>query len=445
MYPGVLIRYATKMNVSQKEDIVGPLEAGLRPLLIPEIAVKLALGARVQRDPPEVTVSFEGDAVRIHDVDFEVASKVARRIGKKIPKSVTRSAVISAVIYAQQFLAEELFRPDATRVLFYTSMSKASAFYRCLMPQFALNQGKKCVAHASMGKFSRTAFEYDVVVFQIDNSPFTQGFAQTLKDMGKKVVYELDDAFDCLEPWHPQYASYGQPERQKSMIQMMGLADAVQVSTPWLAERYGKYAKRIEVIPNMIELASWPPADRLRKDGKFKVVWAGSPSHSGDLREVVPALSRFAKRHPDVTIVLFGQELRDTGIPEGQLENIPWCELEEYPFKLAAIDADVSIAPLADIPFNHGKSNLRILQMWATGYPVIASNVGQYAASITDREDGILCRTESEWGAALQALYEDKVARDILSTAGMESVKKFDVHPNLSKIESFYSSLVSGA
>lgn len=431
------------MNVGEKEDLVQPLEAGLRPLLLPEIAVKLALGAKVFRETPEVTVTFEQDAVRIHELDFEIASKVARRVSSKLPKSVTRSAVISAVIFAQQFLAEELFRPDATRILFYTSMSKASAFYRCLMPQFALNQGKKCVAHASMGKFSRTAFEYDVVVFQIDNSPFTQGFAQTLKDMGKKVVYELDDAFDCLEPWHPQYASYGQPERQRSMIQMMNLADAVQVSTPWLAERYGKHAKRIEVIPNMIELAAWPPADRLRNDGLFKVVWAGSPSHSGDLLEVVPALSAFAKAHKDVRIVLFGQELRDAGIPEGQLENVPWCELEEYPFRLAGIDADVSIAPLADVPFNHGKSNLRILQMWATGYPVIASNVGQYAASITDREDGLLCRTTDDWRQALEALYSDRVAREILAKNGLESVKKFDVHPNLQKIETFYSSLVS--
>jgi glycosyltransferase involved in cell wall biosynthesis len=432
------------MSVSAKEDIVGPLEAGLRPLLIPEIAVKLALGAKVRVDAPEVTVAFEGDAVRLHMVDFELASKIAKRIGPKIQKAVTRTAVINAVMYAQQFLAEDLFRPDATRILFYTNMSKASAFYRCLMPHFALNQGKKCVAHCSAGKFSRAAFEYDVIVFQIDNSQFTQSFAQTLKGMGKKVVYELDDAFDCLEPWHPQYASYGQPERQKSMIQMMGLVDAVQVSTPWLAEHYAKYAQRVEVIPNLLELAAWPAADRLRKDEAFKVVWAGSPSHSGDLREVMPALSAFARAHPDVKIVLFGQELKDTDIPEGQLENMPWCEFEEYAFRLAAVDADVSIAPLADVPFNHGKSNLRILQMWATGYPVIASNVGPYAKAIKNGKNGLLCSTSSDWLEALEDLYRNQAARLLLAASGIEAVKAYDVLPNVPKIEAFYSSLTAG-
>jgi glycosyltransferase involved in cell wall biosynthesis len=429
------------MTTKEQESSVMPLAAALRPILLPEISVKLALGASVRRDPPEVTVAFEGDAVRIHELDFELAQKVADRVKPKIKKPVSRSSVISAVIYAQQFLAEEMFRPDAIRVLFYSTLSKVSAFYRCLMPLHALNQGKRCVAHASVGKFSRTAFEYDVVVFQIDNSQYTQSFARALKEMGKKVIYEVDDAFDCLEPWHPQYASYGQPERQQSMFQMMGLADAVQVSTGWLKDRYSQYAKRIEVIPNMIELAAWPAADRLRRDGVFKVVWAGSPSHSGDLLEVVPALRAFSQRHRDVKIVLFGQELRDTGIPEGQLENIPWCEFEEYPFKLAEIDADVSIAPLADVPFNHGKSNLRILQMWATGYPVIASDVGAYREAIEGKATGITVTGTDQWLAALEELYGNKGHREMLRQNGFEAMKAFDVTPNVQKIEAFYSSL----
>lgn len=431
------------MTTAEK-DSVAPLAQAVRPLLLPEISVKLALGASVQRDSPEVIVSFEGDAVRLHEIDFLMAEKVAERVRSKLRKPVSRTSVISAVIHAQQFLAEELFRPDTLRILFYAVASKPSAFYRCLMPIHALNQGKRCVAHATTGKLSRASFEYDVVVFQIDNSPYTQSFARTLKEMGKKVIYELDDAFDCLEPWHPQYAAYGQPERRQGMIQMMGLADAVQVSTPWLKERYSQYAKRVEVIPNMIEISAWPPADRLRKDGLFKVVWAGSPSHSGDLLEVVPALSLFARKHKDVKIVLFGQELRDTGIPEGQLENVPWCEFDKYPFQLAQIDADVALAPLADVPFNHGKSNLRILQMWATGYPTIASDVGSYREAIFGKSNGLLVKGTGEWLEALEDLYSNRDRREALRAIGFESVKAFDVRPNLELVETFYSSVAEG-
>ena len=105
------------MTTAEK-DSVAPLAQAVRPLLLPEISVKLALGASVQRDSPEVIVSFEGDAVRLHEIDFLMAEKVAERVRSKLRKPVSRTSVISAVIHAQQFLAEELFRPDTLRILF---------------------------------------------------------------------------------------------------------------------------------------------------------------------------------------------------------------------------------------------------------------------------------------------------------------------------------------
>src|SRR5258706_6586940 len=346
------------MNTATKEDRVQPLDPGLRALLLPEIAAKLVMGAKPAQQDGEVILTFEGDSVRLHQDDFQLSLKVAERVRTKVSRVTTRSHVLSCMVFAQQFLSEELFRQSAVRILYFASMRKVWAFYRCLMPRFALNEGTRCVAHATAAQYGRTSLEYDVVVIQIDSSPATQQFARKLQEMGKKVIYELDDAFDCLEEWHPQYVSYGQPERLSHMYEMMAMADAVQVSTPWLAERFGSRSKRIEVVPNMLELAAWPQADRLRKDGLFKVLWAGSPSHSGDLREVVPALGAFARANPDVRIVLFGQEIKDSEIPAAQLETIPWCEFEEYPFRLAAIDADVAIAPLANVPCNLAKSNL---------------------------------------------------------------------------------------
>lgn len=427
--------------MQETEAPVQPVAPALRTLLLPEIVTKVALGASVTRSGPDVVVSFENDGIRISEEDFKLVSKVAARLRPKLARHHTPNSVIQAVLMSQQLLAEELFRPDARRVLFYATLSKASAFYRCIMPHMALGQGSRCVSTVASGKFTRAAMEYDVVVFQIDHSPGAYQFAKALKDAGKKIVYELDDAFDCLEEWHPNYASFGSPERQASIKRMMGLADAVQVSTQWLADRYRKDCSRIEVVPNMIELSAWPAAPKLRKDVFFKVVWAGSASHAGDLREVIPALAQFARVNPDVKVVFFGQELRDAGIPPEQLENLPWCEFEDYAFKLAEIDADVSIAPLADIPFNLGKSNLRILQMWATGYPVIASTVGPYAETIEHGADGILATTTQDWLDALQFLYKNRDKAPHFVRNGLEAVKRWDVHPNIQKIENFYASL----
>lgn len=429
--------------MSETEAPVKPLEPALKALLLPEVIAKLVLGARTKPIGHEVVVSFEGDAIRIASEDFQLCARVATRVKEKMPAQISMGACVQSVLMAQQFLSEELFRPNAVRVLFYSTVSVASAWYRCMMPSYALGQGSKCMSHVTTGKYTRGALDYDVVVFQIDHSPGAQQFAKSLKDAGKKIVYEIDDAFDCLEPWHSSYASMGIPERQESIRKMMGLADAVQVSTQWLADHYGDDCRRIEVIPNMIELSAWPTAPKTRQDGLFKVIWAGSPSHSGDLAVAIPALTKFAMAHPDVRIVMFGQNLANTEIPAGQLENLPWVDnFAEYPFKLAEVDADVSIAPLADVKFNYGKSNLRILQMWATGYPVIASAVGPYKDTIVHNLDGILCQNEEDWLIALERLYTRRNELKELSSCGTESVKEFDVHPNIHRIEKFYSSLV---
>lgn len=429
-------------ETASRGNRVEPVVPSLKGLVLPEIVAKLVLGAQVRRIDDQVAVTFEGASSVMHLQDFELATRVANKVREKMPRRVTPGTVISLVDLAQKGVAAELFQPGVVRVLYYATMSKVSAFYRCLMPMYALNMGGRAVAHASNARFGREALNYDVVVIQIDNSPSVLEFTLALQAQGKKVVYEIDDAFDCLEPWHPQYASYGQPARQEAIRAMMAQADAVQVSTGWLAKRYAPHAKRVEVVPNMVELASWPRADRLRRDGLFKVLWAGSPSHSGDLEVIIPVMGKFLQSHPDARLVLFGQTIKDERLPAGQVEIVNFCEFEEYPFRLAEIDADVALAPLADVPFNHGKSNLRILQYWATGYPVVASNVGPYAEACKDSDSGITCDTADEWLASLETIYADREFGKTMTDFGFEAVKAYDVLPNAKKIEAFYSSLV---
>ncbi len=424
----------------KQEASVKPLADSLKPIALAEIATKLALNAKFGQKDDQVAVRFENDTVVLHQVDFAIAQRAALRIRSKIPRQVTPGALITLVGEAQRAVGEEIFRPGAVRVIYYTSQSKASAFYRCLMPMYALNTGGAAMAHTS-ARFGREALDYDVAVIQIDSSPAALNFMTSLQARGKKVVYEIDDAFDCLEPWHPQYASYSQPAHQAAVMAMMTQADAVQVSTRWLAARYSDLAKRIQVVPNMVELTAWPRAERLHHEGRWRVLWAGSPSHSGDLDLVTPALAAFAKAHRDVNIVFFGQSPKGDEIPVDQVEVVDWCEFEEYPTRLAAIDADVAIAPLVDVPFNRGKSNVRILQYWATGYPVIASDVEPHKGSISQGVNGILAQNADAWLAALEMTYRNEPVCRRLTDAGFESVKASDVLANSKGIEEFYASL----
>jgi hypothetical protein len=57
--------------------------------------------------------------------------------------------------------------------------------------------------------------------------------------------------------------------------------------------------------------------------------------------------------------------------------------IEQYPAKLAGLDLDLALAPLEHNRFNECKSNLRLLEYGACGFPVVASDIRCY------REDGL--------------------------------------------------------
>jgi hypothetical protein len=52
--------------------------------------------------------------------------------------------------------------------------------------------------------------------------------------------------------------------------------------------------------------------------------------------------------------------------------------IEEYPRKLASLNLDLALAPLEENAFNECKSNLRLLEYGACGFPVIATDIVCY-------------------------------------------------------------------
>jgi len=54
---------------------------------------------------------------------------------------------------------------------------------------------------------------------------------------------------------------------------------------------------------------------------------------------------------------------------------------KDYAKKLASLDLDIALAPLEDNPFNACKSNLRLLEYGAMGWPVVCSDVYPFRTS----------------------------------------------------------------
>lgn len=415
-----------------------PLAPSLKTMRIPEIAVKLILGGKVTTDGEnQFTVTFEGDAVILHEEDFTLAKKVAGRLVATLPRKITPGVVVSAMSEAHRITADEVFSGNVTRVIYYPAPAEASAWYRCVIPSLVLNAGGKVHSYVTRTRIAREALDYDVIVIQLDFSPSSLKFAKALQSMGKKVIFEIDDAFDALEEWHPGYEHFKQNGTQDQVKAMIANADMVTVTTPYLKERYAQYAKRIEIVPNCLPLHDWPKAEP-NTGGTFRVLWAGSPSHYGDLAEVGKVLSEFATGRPYVRLVFFGRRPVELDGMES-IEFHEWVEFKDFPQKLADLKADVAIAPLSDVPFNHAKSNLRLIQYGAAGYPIIASDVGQY------RETGkgliSLCGSPKEWREALEFYYANPNFRKLMAKKSMELAQEYDINRHAKDIEAAYLSL----
>jgi len=74
------------------------------------------------------------------------------------------------------------------------------------------------------------------------------------------------------------------------------------------------------------------------------------------------------------------------------------------------LDFDIGIAPLEDTKFNKGKSNIKYQEYALMNAAPICSDVYPYRKTITNWENGVLCKGD-EWYDSLERLVTDHQLR----------------------------------
>jgi hypothetical protein len=186
-------------------------------------------------------------------------------------------------------------------------------------------------------------------------------------------VFELDDLLTNIQLGNYARKDIHHKDLVKVFRQALNLCDRFVVSTENLAEEYAKYKDDIVVVQNRLERAKWGDLSGKRRQGrKPRVGWAGSVTHAADLviiADVVKALK------DEVEWVFMALKPKDT---DNIVEFHAGVPIEEYPAKLASLNLDLALAPLEDVPFNHAKSHLRLLEFGVLGYPVICTDITPY-------------------------------------------------------------------
>lgn len=265
------------------------------------------------------------------------------------------------------------------RVLAHPADRMGCGEYRIIAPMRALNGGGRVMGWETGGYLSipeLLRLEPDSVVFQRQVEWSQVDLMQRYLRHSKAFrVFELDDLLTNVPIKNVRKQHFvEQKDLHKRFRKSVSQCHRFVVSTEFLAEEYRGYADEVISVPNYIERMRWGDLLPSRRQGaKPRVGWAGSVTHDGDLAIIVDVVKATAQ---EVDWVFFGmcpQAMR----PYVREFHDP-VPLDDYPAKLASLNLDLAVAPLEDVPFNHGKSHLRLLEYGVLGFPVICTDITPY-------------------------------------------------------------------
>ncbi|WP_231740182.1 glycosyltransferase [Ectopseudomonas composti] len=253
--------------------------------------------------------------------------------------------------------------------------------YRVIQPLAALKAQGLADGTLSMGLLTVTDFERydpDVVVLQrqigderLEAMRRIQRFSRAFK------IYELDDYLPNL-PLKSVHRAQMPRDILKSLRRGLEFVDRFVVSTAPLAEAFAGLHGDIRVIENRLPVKWWKGLESQRRRGrKPRVGWAGGVSHTGDLDLIVDVVRELAG---EVEWVFMG--MCPDAIRPYVNEIHTGVDIESYPAALASLDLDLALAPVEQNLFNECKSNLRLLEYGACGFPVVCSDLVCYRGDL---------------------------------------------------------------
>jgi glycosyltransferase involved in cell wall biosynthesis len=242
---------------------------------------------------------------------------------------------------------------------------------------------------------------------------------KTARSNGQIVVNDVDDWYWGLSPknhahkaTHPNYNKKENVNHYKSII---ASSDYVIVSTDYLAQRLSQFVRcPIEKLENTVDVSRFHV--KQHSDNDVPVVgWVGSSNHrSGDLEELDGILKpMFDAGEIRLQHSGWSPNSRSVasawGLQDSDLILVPNAKAENYP---SIITMDIGLAPLTDIPFNHAKSDIKILEYSASGIPWVASDLTSYRSLKEDWQVGRIAKKPKDWFSHIRELRDFNLRKE---------------------------------
>lgn len=250
-----------------------------------------------------------------------------------------------------------------------------------------------------------------VLYIEKEALPWIPAFIELLFLRGKRYVLDFDDAIFHKYDLHRNVLVRSMYRRK--IDRLMSHASLVVAGNQYLAQRAKTAgAKRVAVIPTVIDLERYQAKTSYSIQEKPRVVWIGSPSTTQYLAEIAQALRTLSEQHPFTLRLIGAMPLQLPGV---DVEYFSWSAESEA--QLIA-DCDIGIMPLKDTPWEQGKCAYKLIQYMASGLPTVSSPVGANLEVVANGETGYFASTDDEWVEALSKLLNNTAQRESMGKKG---------------------------
>lgn len=444
----------TNINVCESCAVLSPEE---RKKEIPYLAVCILMGAKVwerhkgKRDV--VGIEICGLCMEISDADYKLAKALAEEVGKKSLIGKVVSAYESVNLYR---LAEKTFdtslyanQVNLKRIIELKDRT-GSGYWRMVQPARYMDTAGLHIDITAAGVDIDKLKDYDTIFVQRIHDWEGYYLLARLKEMGKRVVYDIDDDMFNIPPENPASRMIGR-DAQMAAAECMKLADVVTVTTDVLQTVIRNVTEGVEavIIPNGVDMDDgWVPTPFTGcQDGWKRIFWQGGESHAEDWIECADAVDAIMGERQDVRVTILGylppaiRILMKKSCWKDRVEFLEFSDIETY-LKIAKhVRAEVGIAPLQNTLFNRSKSPIKYIEYAAMGIPTVASDTLPYSDVIEDGKDGFLASDSESWFNALAACLDDKVKRFGVIEAARRKVR---ADYNVKEIAKFWKQVLVG-
>lgn len=303
-----------------------------------------------------------------------------------------------------------------------------NAYYRAIIPLRALERrGHTVIWPTTIGEDAsmRELFACDLV--HCYRRPRRLEDLRRLSERGVAITFDNDDNFAVAEVSHVASGLEGVRYNRKvakQLLKVAAMSDLTITPSEVLAETYRLAGiEHVAVIENYLDPAMFGFGSATPHDG-LVVGWVAALEHRVDLERVpiVDALRQLLTIHNDLRLLTVGVRLP---LHSERYEHIKQVEYRELLKVIRRID--IGIAPLADIPVNHSRSNVKLKEYGAGVTAWLASPVGPYRG-LGERQGGLLVGN-NDWFAAIDALLRShrvrkRLAKRSLRWARLQTIDK---------------------